>query len=55
MLSVENVSAGYGKISVLSEISIRLESNSILCVLGRNGMGKSTLIKIGIASCRESV
>ena len=46
MLSVENVSAGYGKISVLSEISIRLESNSILGVLGRNGMGKSTLIKV---------
>ena len=55
MLSVENVSAGYGKISVLSEISIRLESNSILGVLGRNGMGKSTLIKVlsGLLTCHS--
>ena len=55
MLSVENVSAGYGKINVLSEISIRLESNSILGVLGRNGMGKSTLIKVlsGLLTCHS--
>ncbi len=55
MLSVENVSAGYGKISVLSGISIRLESNSILGVLGRNGMGKSTLIKVlsGLLTCHS--
>ena len=55
MLSVENVSAGYGKISVLSEISIKLESNSILGVLGRNGMGKSTLIKVlsGVLTCHS--
>ena len=55
MLSVENVSAGYGKISVLSEISIKLESNSILGVLGRNGMGKSTLIKVlsGLLTCHS--
>ena len=49
------MSAGYGKISVLSEISIRLESNSILGVLGRNGMGKSTLIKVlsGLLTCHS--
>ena len=55
MLSIENVSAGYGKIGVLSEINIRLEENSILGVLGRNGMGKSTLIKVlsGLLPCHS--
>ncbi len=55
MLSIENVSSGYGKIGVLSEINIRLEENSILGVLGRNGMGKSTLIKVlsGLLPCHS--
>ena len=46
MLKVENITAGYGKITVLSEINFELSDNSTLGVLGRNGMGKSTLIRV---------
>jgi len=45
MLEAEDVSAGYGNISVLAGVSFRISEGEILGVLGRNGMGKSTLIR----------
>jgi branched-chain amino acid transport system ATP-binding protein len=45
MLEVQGIYSGYGNIAVLSNISFRLEKGEILGVLGRNGMGKSTLIR----------
>jgi ABC-type branched-subunit amino acid transport system ATPase component len=45
MLELEGVHSGYGNIAVLSNISFRLDKGAILGVLGRNGMGKSTLIR----------
>jgi urea ABC transporter ATP-binding protein UrtE len=44
-LVVENVTAGYGPIIVLRGISLAVEHGEILGVLGRNGMGKTTLIR----------
>ena len=38
MLSVKNVFAGYGNITVLNDITFDLSKNDILGVLGRNGM-----------------
>ncbi|MCH2545573.1 MAG: ABC transporter ATP-binding protein [Alphaproteobacteria bacterium] len=46
MLSVKNISAGYGNITVLKDVTFHLNKNNILGVLGRNGMGKSTLIRV---------
>ena len=46
MLSVKNVFAGYDNITVLNDITFDLSKNDILGVLGRNGMGKSTLIRL---------
>ena len=46
MLSVKNIFAGYGNITVLNDITFDLSKNDILGVLGRNGMGKSTLIRV---------
>ena len=46
MLSVKNVFAGYDNITVLNDITFDLSKNDILGVLGRNGMGKSTLIRV---------
>ena len=43
-LRVNNVTAGYGDITVLRDVSIRVPTGEILGVLGRNGMGKTTLI-----------
>jgi branched-chain amino acid transport system ATP-binding protein len=44
-LEVENLTAGYGAITVLHGIGLRVGDGEVLGILGRNGMGKSTLIR----------
>ena len=44
MLALRNVRAGYGDAVVLDDISLELPENGSLAVLGRNGVGKSTLL-----------
>jgi branched-chain amino acid transport system ATP-binding protein len=44
LLAVSGLSAGYGRAVVLSDIAFRLEEGEALAVLGRNGVGKTTLI-----------
>ena len=46
MLNVQNIFAGYGNITVLKDVTFHLNKNNIIGVLGRNGMGKSTLIRV---------
>jgi len=43
-LVLEGVSAGYGDTVVLDRISLRLSPGQTLAVLGRNGVGKTTLL-----------
>jgi len=45
ILALEHISVGYGEGTVLSDISLELESGQALCLLGRNGVGKTTLVK----------
>lgn len=45
LLSIEHLSAGYGEAVVLSDISLSLREGHALALLGRNGMGKTTLMK----------
>ncbi len=44
LLKLENVTAGYGAAMVLHGISLELPEHGSLAVLGRNGVGKSTLL-----------
>jgi branched-chain amino acid transport system ATP-binding protein len=44
-LTIENVSAGYGAVHVLSDVSLRAGDGETVVLLGTNGNGKSTLIK----------
>jgi branched-chain amino acid transport system ATP-binding protein len=44
LLAIQGLSAGYGRAVVLSDIAFRLGEGEALAVLGRNGMGKTTLI-----------
>jgi branched-chain amino acid transport system ATP-binding protein len=44
LLKLENVTAGYGDAVVLRGISLDLPEHGSLAVLGRNGVGKSTLL-----------
>lgn len=45
ILTVEEVTSGYGGTTVLRDVSLALQPGEILAVLGKNGMGKSTLLK----------
>jgi len=44
LLAIQGLSAGYGRAVVLSDIAFRLGEGESLAVLGRNGVGKTTLI-----------
>jgi branched-chain amino acid transport system ATP-binding protein len=44
LLSFSNVSAGYGESMVLEDISFSMREGDSLALLGRNGVGKSTLL-----------
>ena len=44
LLSFKNVRAGYGEAVVLDDISFAMPERGSLAVLGRNGVGKSTLL-----------
>ena len=44
LLSVRNVSAGYGATVVLEHVSLSVDAGTTLAVLGRNGVGKTTLL-----------
>jgi len=44
LLELESVSAGYGEAIILDGVSLQLAENGALAVLGRNGVGKTTLI-----------
>jgi urea transport system ATP-binding protein len=45
MLTVENVNLHYGAAQALRGVSINAEMGKITCVLGRNGVGKSSLLR----------
>ena len=45
LLALDKVRAGYGDAVVLDRISLEVPANGSLAVLGRNGVGKSTLLR----------
>jgi len=54
LLAIERLCAGYGEAIVLSDISFRLNEGQSLALLGRNGMGKTTLVNsiVGVTRYR---
>jgi branched-chain amino acid transport system ATP-binding protein len=54
LLRLERLRAGYGEAVVLAEISLTLEQGRSLALLGRNGMGKTTLVNsiVGVTRYR---
>jgi branched-chain amino acid transport system ATP-binding protein len=44
MLEVKGLSAGYGRLQVLWDVSLRVEARQIVALVGPNGAGKSTLL-----------
>ena len=45
ILKVENISAGYGSTVVVNSLSFSINQGEILSITGRNGVGKTTLLK----------
>ncbi len=45
MLTVQSLRAGYGPVPVLHDVSFTLDKGETLVLLGRNGVGKTTLLK----------
>ncbi len=45
MLTVENANLHYGAAQALRGVSLKAEMGKITCVLGRNGVGKSSLLR----------
>lgn len=48
MLELKGVCSGYGKQTVISDVSLSFERGKITSVIGRNGCGKSTLLKTAL-------
>lgn len=55
MLELNNLSVAYGQSEVISNLNLSVKKNEIVAIMGRNGMGKTTLMKsiIGMLPCRN--
>jgi len=45
MLTIQNLHAVYGSVSVLQDINLEIRPSEILAIVGANGAGKSTLVR----------
>jgi ABC-type branched-subunit amino acid transport system ATPase component len=45
LLAAESLTAGYGRLDILHDVSLRVEANEIVSIIGPNGAGKSTAFK----------
>ena len=54
LLALEGVWAGYGEATVLEDISFSMAPGDSLALLGRNGVGKSTLLSTLMGAARQT-
>ena len=45
MLGIQSLSAGYGQSAILKEVNIIMAPGQVVSLMGRNGVGKTTLLK----------
>ena len=45
LLDMRNVTVGYGQTPVLFDVDLSVNEGEIVCLLGRNGVGKTTLLR----------
>src|SRR5580765_5026393 len=45
-LSVDRISVAFGHLPLLDDVSLQIEPRERVCVIGRNGTGKSTLLRL---------
>jgi len=54
MLQVHNLTAGYGPLTVLSDVSLSLPDGARLGIFGHNGAGKTTLLRCIVGAVRPT-
>lgn len=54
-LSLENVTSGYGNVEIIKDLSLDIRPGEIFALMGKNGMGKTTLLKtvMGLLPLRQ--
>src|SRR5690349_11959099 len=54
MLEVSNLNVYYGQSRILEDVSLSVPDGKVACLLGRNGVGKTTLLKavMGVLKAR---
>lgn len=45
MLTIQNLSSGYGELQILWDVSLKLEPGKLTALVGSNGVGKTTLLR----------
>ena len=55
MLQIENLSVSYGETLILRDVNLKVQAGQVVCLMGRNGVGKTTLLKsvMGLLRPRE--
>ena len=57
ILKLDNVTSGYGKMTVLSDINLEVKDGTISCLIGANGVGKTTTLRtiLGVVKPRQGI
>lgn len=55
MLELKGLESGYGESMVIRNINMKVKEKQVVCIMGRNGVGKTTLLKtiIGILNANK--
>ncbi len=54
ILKVSSLRSGYGSVQIINNFSMQVQGGEIVAVIGRNGVGKTTLMKSIIGNVRTS-
>ena len=46
MLQLEKINAYYGESHILRDVSFTIDTGEVVCLMGRNGVGKTTTLKV---------
>lgn len=52
MMAVDSLTAGYGSVTVIRDVSLKVRTGELVSVLGANGVGKTTLLRAIVGQAR---